>query len=115
MKGFDNMKRETWFRTISEAEREKRSMRQNSQMNEDGEVESKGDIIIQKKARNDTRRNFFSLHVTRDWNRIPKEVREAKSVNSFKNGLDAYLEDIIYEKSLRENGQCELNNLQEEV
>ena len=115
MNGFDKVKRETWFRTISEAEREKRSMRQNSQMNEDGEVESKGDIIIQKKARNDTRWNFFSLHVTRDWNRIPKEVREAKSVNSFKNGLDAYLEDIIYEKSLRENGQCELNNLQEEV
>jgi ribonucleases P/MRP protein subunit RPP40 len=40
------------------------------------------------RSRLDIRRNFFSQRVVDSWNRLPQNVIDATSVNSFKNNLD---------------------------
>ena len=37
------------------------------------------------------RRNFWSQRVTDPWNNLPDGVKQAESVNSFKNGIDNLL------------------------
>ena len=41
--------------------------------------------------RQDVRRNFWSQRVIEPWNGLPKEVKQAESVNVFKNGIDNLL------------------------
>ena len=36
----------------------------------------------------DVRRNFWSQRVVEPWNALPEEVKKAKSLNDFKNGID---------------------------
>ena len=43
---------------------------------------------IRRPTRTDVRSNFFSNSVIEHWNRLPNELKESKTVNSFKNGLD---------------------------
>ena len=38
------------------------------------------------------RSNFFSIRVVNSWNQLPEEVISAKTVNSFKNRLDKYID-----------------------
>jgi len=40
------------------------------------------------------RQNFFSLRVINEWNKLPQEVVEAPSTNTFKNRLDKYWNDM---------------------
>ena len=39
----------------------------------------------------DIRRNFWSQRVTDPWNNLPNEVKEAETLNQFKNGIDNLL------------------------
>ena len=39
----------------------------------------------------DIRKNFWSQRVTDPWNNLPNEVKEAETLNNFKNGLDNLL------------------------
>ena len=45
------------------------------------------------KVRNrlDIRKNFFSQRVINDWNNLPVDVVEARSLNSFKNQYDKHI------------------------
>ncbi|KFQ26838.1 hypothetical protein N332_00555, partial [Mesitornis unicolor] len=41
------------------------------------------------------RRNFFSVRVTEPWTRLPREVVESPSLQTFKPRLDAFLCNLI--------------------
>jgi len=41
------------------------------------------------------RKNFFTLRVTEQWNRLPREVVESPSPERFKTGLDKVLCSLL--------------------
>jgi len=42
------------------------------------------------------RQNFFSQRVIKDWNKLPQDVVDAPSINSFKNRLDTHWKNTGY-------------------
>ena len=57
-----------------------------------GTRQNLGFLNIEKPARSnlELRRNQFSQRVADDWNTLPDWVKQAESVNSFKNCLDRH-------------------------
>ncbi|KFM06093.1 hypothetical protein AS27_09285, partial [Aptenodytes forsteri] len=43
----------------------------------------------------DIRKNFFTLRVAKHWNRLPREVVDAPSLETFKVRLDGALSNLI--------------------
>ena len=43
----------------------------------------------------DIRKKFFTMRVVRDWNRLPREVVDAPSLEVFKARLDGALSNLI--------------------
>ncbi|KFP20377.1 hypothetical protein Z169_01119, partial [Egretta garzetta] len=43
----------------------------------------------------DIRKKFFTMRVVKDWNRLPREVVEAPSLETFKARLDGALSNLI--------------------
>ncbi|KFP57924.1 hypothetical protein N323_05015, partial [Cathartes aura] len=43
----------------------------------------------------DIRKKFFTVRVVRHWNRLPKEVVDAPSLEAFKARLDGALSNLI--------------------
>ncbi|KFV89772.1 hypothetical protein N327_04234, partial [Fulmarus glacialis] len=43
----------------------------------------------------DIRKKFFTLRVVRHWNRLPREVVDAPSLETFKARLDGALSNLV--------------------
>ena len=75
LKGFDNVKTETWF--IMVGENQARITRATTNpLN-----------LVQHRSKSDIRKNFFSQRVVESWNNLPSELKESRSVQSFKSNL----------------------------
>ena len=53
--------------------------------------QSEANHIVPEKCNRNLRKNFFANRVVKDWNKLPTEVKEAPTTNSFKNHYDEFL------------------------
>lgn len=44
--------------------------------------------------------DFFTNRIVNKWNRLPKQIVQADSLNTFKNKLDAHYSDVIYSTNI---------------
>ncbi|KFP17019.1 hypothetical protein Z169_12563, partial [Egretta garzetta] len=51
--------------------------------------------VKQGRFRLDIRKKFFPMRVVKHWNRLPREVVEAPSLETFKARLDGALSNLI--------------------
>ncbi|KFQ64963.1 hypothetical protein N335_12442, partial [Phaethon lepturus] len=51
--------------------------------------------LKESKFRLDIRKKFFTVRVVKHWHRLPKEVVEAKSLETFKVRLDGALSNLV--------------------
>ena len=82
MSGIDQVDPQTWFTP-------------NNQIVRGGAASTRSTTglhnVQEKWASTDMRRNFFSLRVIKPWNMVPDNVKEATTVNGFKNGYDDWM------------------------
>ena len=75
MKGIDRGDHDTWFSKVGvDATRLTRHT-------------AYQDNLIPKRSRTDVRQNFFSNHVVSKWNKLPVEVKEARTLNTLRTQL----------------------------
>ena len=89
IKGFSRVERDDWFDLRSREM--SRPTRANSTI-EDGEERRKRDVLYEERAQKEIRKNFFTIRVVQAWNELPENVKEAESINSFKNRYDRWKE-----------------------
>jgi len=79
LKGFDRVDSSTWFETVGNEP--PRQTRQSAyHLN-----------LVRRQAKTEIRSNFFSIRVIEPWNRLPTELKESKTIKSFKDGLDTIM------------------------
>jgi len=52
-------------------------------------------VLSESKYRLDTRKKFFTMRVVRHWHRLPREVLDVPSLQTFKARLDGALSNLI--------------------
>ena len=88
VKGFNRVKKDAWFNFQTGEERPTRA---NTAVGGVGE-QRRADVMIKERANLEIRRNFFTLRAERIWSRIPDWVKQAESINAFKNAYDRWVE-----------------------
>jgi len=63
-----------------------------------------GHKLKQRKFHLNMRKNFFPLRVTEHWKRLPREVVESPSLETFKTHLDEVLCSLLWVTLLRQGG-----------
>ena len=77
MKGIDRVDHDNWFSKVGvDATRLTRHT-------------AYQDNLIPKRSRTDVRHNFFSNCVVPKWNKLPVEIKEARTLNIFRTYLDS--------------------------
>ncbi|KFR02654.1 hypothetical protein Y956_09794, partial [Nipponia nippon] len=54
-----------------------------------------GSKLKEGRCRLDMRKKFFTMRVVRHWNRLPREVVDAPSLEVFKARLDGALSNLV--------------------
>ena len=86
LKGVNRVEKEAWFEVVGS---DARSTRSTTMVGAEGET--RRELVLKvERSRLEIRRNFFSVRAAREWNELPDAVKEAKSVNSFKNAYDEW-------------------------
>ena len=90
IKGFNRVDKEKWFVFRNTAN--SRATRSTVLVTADGQQQQleREDTLFMESVRLDTRRNFFSVRVVNQWNKLPGEIRQQKTVNGFKNRYDEW-------------------------
>ena len=83
LQGVENVDRSTWFTMATEVAARTTRMASHP-LN-----------VVKPKSNGALRENFFSVRVCTDWNSLPYRVREAKTINSFKNLYDEWIEENL--------------------
>ena len=86
LNGFNNVKKEKWFKLEEE---DARPTRRNAEVTEEG-VRKKAHVLKMESARLEVRKNFYNVRAAKAWNDIPQSVKEQTSVNAFKNAYDRW-------------------------
>ena len=73
---------------------ESRPTRSNTTI-EDGQEERRRNILYEPRSQKEMRKNFFTVRVVKLWNELPDNVKEAKSVNQFKNMYDKWKKEQV--------------------
>jgi len=63
-----------------------------------GKTRSNGFKLREGKFRLDVRLKFFTVRVVKHWDRLPREVVEAPSLETFKAKLDGALSNLVWLK-----------------
>ena len=51
--------------------------------------------IYKERVETEIRRKFFSNRIVDRWNELPQEVINSKTVDTFKNRLDKYMDEVL--------------------
>ena len=78
----DNVDRSIWFKMTADEEAVHRTRLAGDRTK-----------IVKPNSKYKLRENFYSIRICESWNNLPGEVREAKTVDSFKNMYDEWLEN----------------------
>ena len=80
MSGKDDVNQNIWFKTMADNRGTGVGTRQATGLYN----------VLPQKSQSQNRTNFFSLRVVAPWNALPNWVKEAPTVNTFKNRLDKF-------------------------
>ena len=86
MSGKDDVRPSIWFHTMADFRGTGVGTRQARGLYNVHPQESQGQV----------RKNFFSQRVVAPWNALPDQVKQATSVNMFKNSLDDHMKQGVF-------------------
>ena len=89
MTGKDDVHYSTWFEKMTDRENGATTRTTSGFLN----------VVPPGLCSGDLRRNFFSIRVVKPWNNLPDQVKQAETVNTFKNRLDK----ITFPRALRDH------------
>ena len=87
LNGFNRVDRDQWFK-FRKHEESRATRSTVSVIN--GEENKREDVLFKESVKLDSRKHFFTVRVTDKWNELPDEIKQQKSVNSFKNRYDSW-------------------------
>ena len=89
LKGFSNVDKRAWF-TLADDNEHRPNTRLNTSVGPDGMARKKTEVLERERPRLEIRANFFTVRVVKQWNGLPEDVKNSRSVNAFKNSYDGW-------------------------